>query len=172
ASAASCAAWIAASRARSHSDAAQRRPWTQSAPPQRRTIAAINPASTSTLFPPRRSCSGDYGAVRRFAQEKMPAPRRSGERVEIIEQGGDPAVIELIHDRRGAPGGGGEIERADALLHPGDICRRHRQLGDAEAQEQRRVARIASHLAAQANRLARAQRRLHGELDEPQRSEE
>src|ERR1700756_2717295 len=82
---------------------------------------------------------------------------RHGDGVEIVEQGGDAAAIRLIHDRAGAAGGGDDVEAADALLDARDIARRHRQVAQAEAEQQCRKARLAGHFAAHADRHAAAQ---------------
>ena len=58
-----------------------------------------------------------------------------GKCVEIVEQAGDAAVIELIHDGAGALHRRSQVEAADALLDAGDIGRRHRQVADAEAEQ-------------------------------------
>src|SRR5438094_728848 len=79
-----------------------------------------------------------------------PTSRRFGDRVEIVEQGGDAAGIGLVHDGSRAPGRGDHVEAADALLDPRDTARRHRQFAQAQPQEQRRIARVAGHLAADA----------------------
>src|SRR5262249_49179957 len=94
------------------------------------------------------------------AGEKSPEPALpevSGERVVVVEERRDAAVVELIHDRAGAMRGRDHVEPADAFLDPRDFAGRHRQVADAEAEEQRGVTRIARHLAAKAHRLARAQ---------------
>jgi len=52
---------------------------------------------------------------------------RPGDGVEIVDEGGDPARIGLVHDRPRAAGGGDHVEGADALLDARDAARRHRQ---------------------------------------------
>jgi hypothetical protein len=44
---------------------------------------------------------------------------RPGDGVEIVDEGGDPARIGLVHDRPRAAGGGDHVEGADALLMRG-----------------------------------------------------
>ncbi len=55
-----------------------------------------------------------------------------GDGVEVVEQGGDAVLVELVHDRAGPTGGGDQIERADALFEARDIARRHRQVAVTE----------------------------------------
>src|SRR5271168_2908299 len=86
-----------------------------------------------------------YCYVHKFRRRR---PSRQGR--EIVEEAGDAADIPLIHDELGAPGRLAEIERADALLDAREGRRRHREIADAEAEEESRVARIARHLAAEA----------------------
>ena len=44
--------------------------------------------------------------------------RRSRQRIEIVQQRGDPAGVGLVHDGAGAADGGEEVDGAHALLHP------------------------------------------------------
>src|ERR1700736_2414844 len=99
---------------------------------------------------------------------RMRASMRQGDGVEIVEEGGDAAGVGLVHDRPRAAGGGDHVEAADALLDARDAARRHRQVAQTEAQEKSDKARIASHLAADADRHAVARGRLDGKLNEPQ----
>src|SRR5882672_2050395 len=78
----------------------------------------------------------------------MCASMRQGEGVEIVEQGGDAGGVGLVHDRPRAAGGGDHVEAADALLDARDVARSHRQVAQAEAEEERSKARLAGHLAA------------------------
>src|SRR6266446_10413352 len=88
--------------------------------------------------------------------------------VEIVEQGGDAGGVGLVHDRPGAPGGGDHVEAADPLLDARDVARVHRQVAQAEAEQQRGKAWLPGHFAADADRHGAARGRLDGELDEPQ----
>src|SRR6266536_1767922 len=88
--------------------------------------------------------------------------RRLGHRVEIVEEGGDPAGIGLVHDRPGAAGRGDHVEGADALFDAGDALRGHRQFAQPEPQEQRGIAWVAGEFAADADRDAPARRGLDG----------
>src|SRR3984893_8204742 len=80
-----------------------------------------------------------------------PAPRsyllRQCDRVEIVEEGGDAAGVGLVHDRPRAARRGDHVEAADALLDPRDVARRHRQVAQAEAEQEGGKARLASHFA-------------------------
>src|SRR5271169_4270239 len=91
-----------------------------------------------------------------------------GDGVEVVEQGGDAAGVGLVHDRAGAAGGGDHVEAADALLDARDVARRHRQVAQPEPEQERGKARLAGHLAADADRHAAAQCRLDRELYEAQ----
>src|SRR5262245_18577612 len=91
-----------------------------------------------------------------------------GQTVEIVEQGGDASAVGLLHDLAGTAGGAQQVEAADALLHARQRGRGHRELADAESEQERGIARIAGDLAADADGDAGPQRRLGGELDQPQ----
>jgi len=64
--------------------------------------------------------------------------------VEIVEQGGDAGGLGLVHDRPRAAGGGGRLSRLRMrLLTRGMFARRHRQVAQAEAEQQRGKTRFA-----------------------------
>src|SRR5579859_6335422 len=97
-----------------------------------------------------RELKGPWGADGVRPSTNAPRSRQaaSRQRVEVVEESGDPAGIGLVHDQPGAARGREKVEAADALLHPRQGLPGHRQLPDAEADEERRVAGIAGDLAA------------------------
>src|ERR1700730_14545278 len=105
--------------------------------------------------------AGSGTEIRQRRRFGPPTPRsyllRQCDGVEVVEEGGNAAGVGLVHDGPRAARRGDHIEAADALLDPRYVARRHRQIAHPETEQQRGKARLASHLAAYADRHAAAQ---------------
>src|SRR5258708_33434723 len=107
-----------------------------------RSGGSLRPAGeTAPMVRRRCSTKGGSGAARLCTLHHS----LSSERVEIVQQAVDAGVVELVHDGAGAPRRRRHVEAADALLDAADLGRRHRQVAESEAEQQRRNGRLARH---------------------------
>ena len=111
----------------------------------------------------RRSQILDCGAAAQPTPIVAPTVALKSSSSAAIRSGSDWSMMARARRRRGD-----HVEVADALLDPRDVARRHRQFAQPEPEQQRGVARVAGHLAADADRDVAPRRRLDRELDQAQ----